>query len=202
MNNNNLPYLTISIALIVASIAFFYFLALPQYEKMSALDKEISDLEFKLENTTNYFNDVSLNAEKLSELGWDDVSKKIDANFMDGPFFIHNMEAYFNKLVVKSGLHLNSLNIEGVEESFEVKEGVEDKGTLSEVSVSFDLNGDYNYFLDLLNIFDKQALVIKINSIEISSASSSGENQEGGEVSIIDSTYLNFNIKGTIPSKK
>lgn len=200
MNNNNLPYLTISIVLIVASIAFFYFLVLPQFEKMSALDKEISDLEFKLENTTNYFNDVSYNAEKLVELGWDNVSKKIDANFMDGPFFIHNMEAYFNKLVVRSGLYLNSLNIEGVEESFEVKEGVEDKGTISEINISFDLTGDYNYFLNLLDIFDRQALVIKINSIEIGSVNQGEGYSEQGD--IIDSSYLNFKLEGTIPSKK
>lgn len=200
MNNNNLPYLTISIVLIVASIAFFYFLVLPQFEKMSALDKEISDLEFKLENTTNYFNDVSYNAEKLVELGWDNVSKKIDANFMDGPFFIHNMKAYFNKLVVRSGLYLNSLNIEGVEESFEVKEGVEDKGTISEINISFDLTGDYNYFLNLLDIFDRQALVIKINSIEIGSVNQGEGYSEQGD--IIDSSYLNFKLEGTIPSKK
>lgn len=200
MNNNNLPYLTISIVLIVASIAFFYFLVLPQFEKMSALDKEISDLEFKLENTTNYFNDVSYNAEKLVELGWDNVSKKIDANFMDGPFFIHNMEAYFNKLVVRSGLYLNSLSIEGVEESFEVKEGVEDKGTISEINISFDLTGDYNYFLNLLNIFDRQALVIKINSIEIGSVNQGEGYSEQGD--IMDSSYLNFKVEGTIPSKK
>ena len=200
MNNNNLPYLTISIVLIVASIAFFYFLVLPQFEKMSALDKEISDLEFKLENTTNYFNDVSYNAEKLVELGWDNVSKKIDANFMDGPFFIHNMEAYFNKLVVRSGLYLNSLNIEGVEESFEVKEGVEDKGTISEINISFDLTGDYNYFLNLLDIFDRQALVIKINSIEIGSVNQGEGYSEQGD--IMDSSYLNFKLEGTIPSKK
>ncbi|MDD3046378.1 MAG: hypothetical protein PHH88_01775 [Candidatus Pacebacteria bacterium] len=200
MNNNNLPYLTISIVLIVASIAFFYFLVLPQFEKMSALDKEISDLEFKLENTTNYFNDVSYNAEKLVELGWDNVSKKIDANFMDGPFFIHNMEAYFNKLVVRSGLYLNSLSIEGVEESFEVKEGVEDKGTISEINISFDLTGDYNYFLNLLDIFDRQALVIKINSIEIGSVNQGEGYSEQGD--IMDSSYLNFKVEGTIPSKK
>lgn len=200
MNNNNLPYLTISIVLIVASIAFFYFLVLPQFEKMSALDKEISDLEFKLENTTNYFNDVSYNAEKLVELGWDNVSKKIDANFMDGPFFIHNMEAYFNKLVVRSGLYLNSLNIEGVEESFEVKEGVEDKGTILEINISFDLTGDYNYFLNLLDIFDRQALVIKINSIEIGSVNQGEGYSEQGD--IMDSSYLNFKVEGTIPSKK
>ncbi|MDD4333847.1 MAG: hypothetical protein PHS00_01675 [Candidatus Pacebacteria bacterium] len=200
MNNNNLPYLTISIVLIVASIAFFYFLVLPQFEKMSALDKEISDLEFKLENTTNYFNDVSYNAEKLAELGWDNVSKKIDANFMDGPFFIHNMEAYFNKLVVRSGLYLNSLSIEGVEESFEVKEGVEDKGTISEINISFDLTGDYNYFLNLLDIFDRQALVIKINSIEIGSVNQGEGYSEQGD--IMDSSYLNFKVEGTIPSKK
>lgn len=200
MNNNNLPYLTISIVLIVASIAFFYFLVLPQFEKMSALDKEISDLEFKLENTTNYFNDVSYNAEKLVELGWDNVSKKIDANFMDGPFFIHNMKAYFNKLVARSGLYLNSLNIEGVEESFEVKEGVEDKGTISEINISFDLTGDYNYFLNLLDIFDRQALVIKINSIEIGSVNQGEGYSEQGD--IMDSSYLNFKVEGTIPSKK
>lgn len=200
MNNNNLPYLTISIVLIVASIAFFYFLVLPQFEKMSALDKEISDLEFKLENTTNYFNDVSYNAEKLVELGWDNVSKKIDANFMDGPFFIHNMKAYFNKLVARSGLYLNSLNIEGVEESFEVKEGVEDKGTISEINISFDLMGDYNYFLNLLDIFDRQALVIKINSIEIGSVNQGEGYSEQGD--IMDSSYLNFKLEGTIPSKK
>lgn len=200
MNNNNLPYLTISIVLIVASIAFFYFLVLPQFEKMSALDKEISDLEFKLENTTNYFNDVSYNAEKLAELGWDNVSKKIDANFMDGPFFIHNMEAYFNKLVVRSGLYLNSLSIEGVEESFEVKEGVEDKGTILEINISFDLTGDYNYFLNLLDIFDRQALVIKINSIEIGSVNQGEGYSEQGD--IMDSSYLNFKVEGTIPSKK
>ncbi|MDD4661824.1 MAG: hypothetical protein PHG24_00905 [Candidatus Pacebacteria bacterium] len=203
MNNNNLPYLTVSVALIIASIALFYFLVIPQFEKISAQEKEISDLEFKLENTTNYFNDVALNAKELEELGWDDLSKKIDANFMDGPFFIHNMEAYLNKLVVRSGLHLNSLDIEGVSESFEVKEGMEDSGTLTDISISFDLSGDYNYFLNLLDIFDKQALVIKIDNIEISgiNTDSSSQNQEeSGD--IIDSTYLNFKIKGSVPSKK
>ena len=58
MNNNNTPFVIISVILIVVSIALFYFLVIPQFEKISIQEAEISDLEYKLENTTNYFNEV------------------------------------------------------------------------------------------------------------------------------------------------
>ena len=64
------------------------------------------------------------------------------------------------------------MKIEGVSESFEVekkddKAGGEDK--VKEVDIFLDLSGDYNYFRDLLDLFNRQALIIKIGEIEINS---------------------------------
>lgn len=213
MNNNNFPFVIVSAVLIVVSIALFYFLVLPQFEKISTQEKEIVDLEYKLENTTNYFNNVKENAQKLEELEWENVSKKIDANFMDGPFFIHNMEAYFKNLIVRSGLYLKDLTIEGASETYEAKEGEEAIPNTTEnkakaVNVSFDLSGDYSYFRNLLDIFDKQALVIKITNIEIGNSSNSeGMTSEGGEMGqgepmpTTGSSNLGFQIKASISSK-
>lgn len=200
MSNNNLPFVIISVILIVASIALFYFLVIPQFEKISIQKTEISNLEYKLENTTNYFNEVKKNAEELEKIGWDGAAKKINANFMDGPFFVHNMEAYLKGLVARSGLYLKDLKIEGVSESFEVgkedsKASGEDK--VKEVNVFLDLSGDYNYFRNLLDLFNKQALIIKISEIEINSGNDGGEFQSESVVT----SYLNFKIKGNIPSK-
>lgn len=200
MNNNNTPFVIISVILIVVSIALFYFLIIPQFEKISVQETEISNLEYKLENTTNYFNEIKKNAEELEKIGWDGAAKKINANFMDGPFFIHNMEAYLKSLVTRSGLYLKDLKIEGVSESFEVgkedsKASGEDK--VKEVNVFLDLSGDYNYFRNLLDLFNGQALVIKISEIEINSGNDGGEFQSESVVT----SYLNFKIKGNIPSK-
>lgn len=200
MNNNNTPFVIISVILITASIALFYFVIIPQFEKISIQETEISDLEYKLENTTNYFNEVKKNAEELEKIGWDSVAKKINANFMDGPFFVHNMEVYLKGLVTRSGLYLKDLKIEGVSESFEVekddsKASGEDK--VKEVNIFLDLSGDYNYFRDLLDLFSRQALIIKISEIEINSGNDTSEFQS--EPTII--SYLNFKIKGSIPSK-
>jgi len=200
MNNNNTPFVIISVILIVVSIALFYFLIIPQFKKISVQETEISNLEYKLENTTNYFNEIKKNAEELEKIGWDGAAKKINANFMDGPFFIHNMEAYLKSLVTRSGLYLKDLKIEGVSESFEVgkedsKASGEDK--VKEVNVFLDLSGDYNYFRNLLDLFNGQALVIKISEIEINSGNDGGEFQSESVVT----SYLNFKIKGNIPSK-
>ncbi|MDD2909505.1 MAG: hypothetical protein PHU74_01090 [Candidatus Pacebacteria bacterium] len=200
MNNNNTPFVIISVILIVVSIALFYFLVIPQFEKISVQETEISNLEYKLENTTNYFNEIKKNAEELEKIGWDGAAKKINANFMDGPFFVHNMEAYLKGLVARSGLYLKDLKIEGVSESFEVgkensKASGEDK--VKEVNVFLDLSGDYNYFRNLLDLFNGQALVIKISEIEINSGNDGGEFQSESVVT----SYLNFKIKGNIPSK-
>jgi len=200
MNNNNTSFVIISVILIVVSMALFYFLVIPQFEKISIQEAEISDLEYKLENTTNYFNEVKKNAEELEKIGWDGAAKKINANFMDGPFFVHNMEAYLKGLVARSGLYLKDLKIEGVSESFEVekedsKASGEDK--VKEVNVFLDLSGDYNYLRNLLDLFNKQALIIKISEIEINTGNDGSEFQSESVVT----SYLNFKIKGNIPSK-
>ena len=200
MNNNNTSFVIISVILIVVSMALFYFLVIPQFEKISVQKTEICDLEYKLENTTNYFNEVKKNAEELEKIGWDSIAKKINANFMDGPFFVHNMEAYLKGLVARSGLYLKDLKIEGVSESFEVekedsKASGEDK--VKEVNVFLDLSGDYNYLRNLLDLFNKQALIIKISEIEINTGNDGSEFQSESVVT----SYLNFKIKGNIPSK-
>ena len=211
MNNNNFPFVIVSAVLIVASIALFYFLVLPQFEKVSMQEKEILDLEYKLENTTSYFNIVNENVQKLEELEWEKVSKKIDANFMDGPFFIHNMEAYFKNLIIRSGLYLKDLKIEGASEKGETQQQVEGEAsttvtentTTKQIGISFDLSGEYDYLRNLLDIFDKQALVIKIENIEISNSSSgmSESGNESGEYVPASNNSLSFKIKASISSK-
>lgn len=214
MNNNNLPFVIISAILIAISIALFYFLIIPQFEKISLEEKEILDLEYKLENTTNYFNDVAQNVEKLEAANWEDASKKIDANLMDGPFFVHNMDAYLKGLIVRSGLYLKDLNIAGSSQGSETRTEMQGEtgetntntNATKEVSVTFDLFGDYVFFRNLLDIFDKQALVIKISSIDIKSGSGSTQSEGGSELGgqapqTVDPNYLNFQIKVTIPAK-
>lgn len=206
--NNNFPYLIVSVILIVASIALFYFLVLPQVEKIDEQENEIIELEYKLENTTEYFKNVEALEAKLQELGWDSLSAKIDANFMDGPFFVHNMKEYLTGLVTRSGLYLKDLSVdEGSEVYDDTKKDVaKTDNATKEVNISFNLSGEYEYFTNFLDVLNNQALVIKIKSIEITSGGTNGTQGEGdssGEVvsNSYSSNYLNFQVKGTIPSK-
>lgn len=216
MSNNNFPFLIVSAVLIIASIALFYFAAMPQFEKIAIQEKEILDLEYKLENTTNYFSLIKKNAEKLEELEWDKASKKIDANFMDGPFFIHNMEAYFKNLIVRSGLYLKNLQVEegGLGQN-KTQEPLQGEGlgispttvttTTKKVGVTFELSGEYEYFRNFLNILDRQALVIKVENIEINNTGSGinedGLGQDEQSVSTSQNNNLSFKIKASISSK-
>ncbi len=206
--NNNFPYLIVSVILIVASIALFYFLVLPQVEKIDEQENEIIELEYKLENTTEYFKNVEALEAKLQELGWDSLSAKIDANFMDGPFFVHNMKEYLTGLVTRSGLYLKDLSVdEGSEVYDDTKKDVaKTDNATKEVNISFNLSGEYEYFTNFLDVLNNQALVIKIKSVEITSGGTNGTQGEGdssGEVvsNSYSSNYLNFQVKGTIPSK-
>lgn len=202
--NNNFPYIIVSVILIATSIILFYFLVLPQVEKINEQEQEIVDLQYKLENTTEYFENIEEITTKLNELGWNNLSDKIDANFMDGPFFTHNMEEYLSGLVTRSGLYLKSLNVEGGTSSYEVAKGTPTvNSTVKQVNISFDLSGDYTYFLRFLDLLDRQALVINIKNIEITNGGSSGEstNQSEGNETVYGSNFLNFQVKGTIPSK-
>lgn len=208
MNNNNPPIVIISIVLILASVAMLYFLVLPQFEKIGLQEKEILDLEYKLENTTSYFNKVKENVEELEKTNWEMATKKIDANFMDGPFFNHNMDAYLKELVVQSGLYLKELNIQRGEEvsktqsTEETNTNTASESTLREVSISFDLSGDYKYLRKLLDIFEKQALIIRINKIEITSGSGTSElSFLEEEDSGITTANLNIKLQGVISSK-
>jgi len=206
--NNNFPYLIVSVILIVASIALFYFLVLPQVEKIDEQENEIIELEYKLENTTEYFKNVEALEAKLQELGWDSLSAKIDANFMDGPFFVHNMKEYLTGLVTRSGLYLKDLSVDGGSEVYDdtKKDVAKTDNATKEVNISFNLSGEYEYFTNFLDVLNNQALVIKIKSVEITSGGTNGTQGEGdssGEVvfNSYSSNYLNFQVKGTIPSK-
>jgi hypothetical protein len=206
--NNNFPYLIVSVILIVASIALFYFLVLPQVEKIDEQENEIIELEYKLENTTEYFENVEALEAKLQELGWDSLSAKIDANFMDGPFFVHNMKEYLTGLVTRSGLYLKDLSVDGGSEVYDdtKKDVAKTDNATKEVNISFNLSGEYEYFTNFLDVLNNQALVIKIKSVEITSGGTNGTQGEGdssGEVvsNSYSSNYLNFQVKGTIPSK-
>lgn len=214
MNNNNFPFLIVSAVLIVASIALFYFVVIPQFEKIDIQEKEILDLEHKLENTTNYFNLIKQNAERLEELEWEKASKKMDANFMDGPFFNHNMEAYFENLIVRSGLYLKSLQIEGgdlgqvQQQSSSEREGANTSlvsTTTKKISVTFELTGEYEYFRNFLDILDRQALVINIENIEInntgSGISESGTEQIEQSIPMTQNNNLSFKIRAKISSR-
>ncbi|MDD3919285.1 MAG: hypothetical protein PHX52_01725 [Candidatus Pacebacteria bacterium] len=200
--NNNFPYIIVSVVLIVLSVILFYFLVLPQVEKINEQKQEIIDLQYKLENTTEYFENIEITANKLNELGWSDLSDKIDANFMDGPFYTHNMEEYLSGLVTRSGLFLKSLDIEGGTESYEVAKGSSaTDSAVKQVNVSFSLSGDYEYFLRFLDLLNRQALVISIKNVEISNGGTSGELTSEEGQNVYGSTFLNFQVKGTIPSK-
>lgn len=206
--NNNFPYLIVSVILIIGSIVLFYFLVLPQVEKIDEQENEIIELEYKLENTTEYFENVEALEAKLQELGWDSLSAKIDANFMDGPFFVHNMKEYLTGLVTRSGLYLKDLSVDGGSEVYDdtKKDVAKTDNATKEVNISFNLSGEYEYFTNFLDVLNNQALVIKIKSVEITSGGTNGTQGEGdssGEVvfNSYSSNYLNFQVKGTIPSK-
>lgn len=206
--NNNFPYLIVSVILIIGSIVLFYFLVLPQVEKIDEQENEIIELEYKLENTTEYFKNVEALEAKLQELGWDSLSAKIDANFMDGPFFVHNMKEYLTGLVTRSGLYLKDLSVDGGSEVYDdtKKDVAKTDNATKEVNISFNLSGEYEYFTNFLDVLNNQALVIKIKSVEITSGGTNGTQGEGdssGEVvfNSYSSNYLNFQVKGTIPSK-
>lgn len=181
------PLLIISVVMLIGSIALFYFFTTPLIEESKSQDSRIEQLQYELDNTTDYFNEVKENAERLDNSGWSDIEKKIDANFMSGPFFVYNMKNYINNLVVGSGLYLKDLTIEGVSDSFLIsKSNGEEDGKLTEVGITIEASGSYESFENFLYLTEQQVAIINIKSFSVTSS---------------EDNNLSFSIKGNIYSE-
>lgn len=208
---NKRPTVIISAIIIAISIAGFYFLVIPKINEAKTQKQDIISTQKELDSTTEYFSKIKMNAERLDQANWSAASKKIGANFMSGPFFDYNMRNYFEKLVAQSGLYLKELSIQGGSESFSSGDLILDGDTslslgsqdipVAKISLEMDLSGGYDDLKNLLDIFDKQACIINIDQISITSevlGSATGE-EEGGNIEA--GNILNFNLTGNIYGK-
>jgi len=218
------PTLIISILLIACSIGLFYFLAIPNFEEISIQGKEIEKLEKQLENTTNYFNEINRNADKLNDLNWNVLEKKIDSNFMSGPFYDYNMNIFIENLIADSGLLSEDITIAGnsssseeetqsnnipIQEEGEMNTETNINSELKKVNLSLTLCGDYSNLKEFLNSLSRQFCIIDINNIKIEEYSSSEGGQsspEGGSGNIETKTVngnntMKFLLEGNIYSK-
>lgn len=198
----NKPLFIISIALIIASIAMFYFLVIPQINEIKDQESQILTLQTRLDNTTDYFNEIRENSDKLKDLNWTLVEKKMDANFMSGPFYSYNMKNFFEKLILKSGLYLKEMTIggnsagsmEGV--TIESSAEANDLGNLNEIPIVLNLHGTYPNLKNFLNILSKQITVVGVDKLEVSKNTIESED---GEENI--SSGLDFKINAHVYSR-
>lgn len=202
------PTFIVSILLFACSVGLFYFLIIPNIEEINIQKGEIADLEEKLENTTNYFNEINTNASRLEELDWDNLETKIDANFMSGPFYEYNMNIFMENLVANSGLLMEDFSIAGTSLTGQSAEEQVANGSstnsasvdnkLQKVSITLSLVGEYDNLKKFLDSLRDQFCVVDINKISIEEYSGSSSNEDQA---INSNSVMKFLLEGNIYSE-
>lgn len=179
-----------SLVLLLLAGAVVYFLDMPQYQKMQQGIIEIENLKKQKDSTQSYNLELINAAKNLEEGNWGETRKKIEMISSADPFYASKMEVFFKDIISRSGMTLTSLGFsassgvsgEPSKNPPAGSEKVDPKKTPTEnVSanikkteslkinvVTLSVTGTYEQLKALLKIFEKQAYLISVDSINFS----------------------------------
>lgn len=190
MNKKTNSLLITSLVLLLMAGAVIYFLDMPQYQKMQQGIIEIENLKKQKDSTQSYNLELVNAAKNLEEGNWIETRKKIEMNSSADPFYASKMEVFFKDIISRSGMALTSLGFSsssgasgepsktppaGSEKvdakktpTENVSANIKKTESLKINVVTLSVTGTYEQLKALLKIFEKQAYLISIDSINFS----------------------------------
>lgn len=187
MNKKTNSLLIISLVLLLMAGAVIYFLDMPQYQKMQQGIIEIENLKKQKDSTQSYNLELVNAAKNLEEGNWSETRKKIEMISSNDPFYASKMEVFFKDIISRSGMALTSLGFssssgasgessktppagsEKVKTPTEnVSANIKKTESLKINVVTLSVTGTYEQLKALLEIFEKQAYLISVDSINFS----------------------------------
>ncbi|MDD5639570.1 MAG: hypothetical protein PHR47_02070 [Candidatus Pacebacteria bacterium] len=207
------PSLLTSVFLLILGAGIIYFIDIPLYENNNTQLKKIEELserKKKEEDHTKIIAEIGLAIEKNN---WSEKKGKIEPNFSSSAFYIPKTERFFQDLIKRSGMTSESLKItlgsvigqpEQTKSATNIKpteqpatgtantknqpsttNTIKINGPVRKNSFNITAKGTYDQLKSLLGIFEKQAYLISVKTINFSEGS---DNQ------------FSFNITGEIYS--
>ncbi|MFA5368776.1 MAG: hypothetical protein WC303_02065 [Candidatus Paceibacterota bacterium] len=196
MNKKTILLLIASLVLLVVSAGIVYMFGLSEYDSNKKYDDQIKSLEAQKSLGADRNQKLSQAEQSLIEVNWPEKKEKIDANFISTPFFLSEINLFFQDIIKRSKMSLISLSftepasIDGVGASNKeqpvlknttgssgttevpVKKSTSSFGSIQGpvrvTTVTISANGTYDQFKNLLKIFENQAYLISIKSIRFS----------------------------------
>jgi hypothetical protein len=195
MNKKINKLLIASLILLIGAGAIVYFLDMPKYVATQKKVSEINNLKNIEKLGASHNLEIRTAEQSLQEANWAEMEKRIDDNFSADPFYASKMEIFFRDIISRSGMSLTSLVFSGSSlmvgavdaGSEKIKSPSESSSSSQQVSrpssstgiagpvkstkVTISVSGTYDQLKGLLNIFEKQAYLISVQSINFSGGS-------------------------------
>ncbi|MFA5009228.1 MAG: hypothetical protein WC534_01435 [Candidatus Paceibacterota bacterium] len=195
MNKKINKLLIASLILLIGAGAIVYFLDMPKYVATQKKVSEINNLKNIEKLGASHNLEIRTAEQSLQEANWAEMEKRIDDNFSSDPFYASKMEIFFRDIISRSGMSLTSLVFSGsslmagaVDAGAEkIKSPSESSsssqqesrpsssigiaGPVKSTKVTISVSGTYDQLKGLLNIFEKQAYLISVQSINFSGGS-------------------------------
>jgi hypothetical protein len=195
MNKKINTLLIVSLIILIGAGAIVYFLDMPKYVATQKKVSEINNLKNIEKLGASHNLEIRTAEQSLQEVNWAEMKKRIDDNFSSDPFYASKMEIFFRDIISQSGMSLTSLVFSGSS----LMAGVADTGTekiksptkssssstqatrsvspggiagpVKATKVTISVSGTYDQLKELLKIFEKQAYLISVQSINFSGGS-------------------------------
>jgi Tfp pilus assembly protein PilO len=170
---------TIIICFLLSSIIAF-FLLWPEISKYSDFSLKIRAKDIELKNQEKYFSQVRDKAEKLK--GYQEELAKVDSALPNYPSLPAVLE-FLVQVGSQNGIIINKIISTSVtasskqtkSSSTQPEPGIGIPGNLKEISIEFEVSGDYNSLKSFLSTLEKNARLIEVESISLTSKQNTKE---------------------------
>lgn len=199
MNNNDKPFLLLSVVFSMGAVAILFYLISPLYSGTGGFlekEREYKAKTAELNNLKNYHASVVSAYKELEKDNWDQKKEKVNINFASNdPMFIPRMYSFFQQRCIANAMHLDSIaGSTAWGKNAQASEG--DSGRIKKNQFTLGLSGSYASFKSFLADLESQALLTAATELSFSAQTSVSSAKTGKAVS----GSMPFSLNLTVPS--
>ena len=216
MEKKNITILIVSGLILILSLAFAYFFAMPAYKQIGQQESAIVQMKAQIDAQKNYYSVIDSKVKALEDAGWAEKEQSIEVNFTSSPFFIPKMNSFFQTMATGSGMTLSSVTssapvsvkTQATSQSSSESEVKISKdtatsqetqppkattyfdqlqGPVNKTTFNLSLTGSYNSFKKFLSDMEGQTRIATVKSVSVSS-SQQGEGKKTVSTSVFNLT--------------
>jgi len=214
MEKKNITILIVAGSILILSLAFAYFFAMPAYKQIGQQESAIGQINAQIDAKKNYYKVIDSKVKALEDAGWAEKEQSIEVNFTSSPFFIAKMNSFFQTMASGSGMTLSGMtssapvsvktsaasqsgsggDVKISKDTSTTQETQQPKATtyfdqlqgpVNKTTFNLSLTGSYDSFKKFLSDMEGQTRIATVKSISVSS-SQQGEGKKTVSISVFN----------------